>query len=403
MIRTIIISPDQQTGEDLEKTLGAFEVDVQVCRNVDHYPASDELMRVLRSHAPEVVFLSFENEDLATQIVRILETRAAGVQVVAIHSTCDARLLRESMRAGVREFLSEPFEQGAVAEALRNVQVLVLKRPPVFDEAHQILSFIPSKAGVGSTTLALNISSALARPGEGKEDKKVLLTDLDLNSGMLRFLLQLFPEYSLIDAVENVDNLDENIWPQVTTSRFHMDLLHSGRVNPNLRIEPEQVTKLLAFMRRNYDTLVFDHSGNLERYSLEVMQESKQIFLVCTPEIPSLHLAREKMTFLRTMGLDGRVFLLLNRVPKRSMFTVDQVEELVGAKVAYSFSNDYFAVNRATTQAECLAPDSVIGAQCADFVRNLGDLRGRSLAGGRGKRFLEFFTTQSQEELIAQD
>jgi pilus assembly protein CpaE len=297
------------------------------------------------------------------------------------------------MRAGVREFLSESFDQNAVAEALRNVQDLVQKRPPRFDEAHQILSFIPSKAGVGTTTLALNITAALARPG----DKRVLLTDLDLNSGMLRFLLQLFPEYSIIDAVENVENLDEVIWPQVTTSRFNMDLLHSGRVNPNLRIEPEQVSKLLTFVRRNYDSLVFDHSGNLERYSLEVMQESKQIFLVCTPEIPSLHLAREKMTFLKSLGLDSRVFLLLNRVPKRSMFTVDQVEELVGVKVAYSFSNDYYAVNRATTQAECLAPDSVIGAQCADFVRNLGDLRAHEKAAGGRRKFLEFFTTQSQE------
>ena len=152
------------------------------------------------------------------------------------------------MRTGVREFLSEPFEQSMVAETLRNVQLLISKRPPVFDEAHQILSFIPSKAGVGCTTLAMNIAAALARPNE----KRVLLTDLDLNSGMLRFLLQLFPEYSIIDAVENVENLDEVIWPQVTTSRFNMDLLHSGRVNPNLRIEPEQVSKLLTFVRRNY-------------------------------------------------------------------------------------------------------------------------------------------------------
>ena len=100
--------------------------------------------------------------------------------------------------------------------------------------------------------------------------------------------------------------------------------------------------------------------------------------------------------------LQGKVFLLLNRVPKRSMFTVDQVEELVGAKVAYSFSNDYFAVNRATTQAECLAPDSVIGAQCADFVRNLHDLHARPQVMEKGRKFLEFFTLQPPQ-LIPQD
>ena len=80
MIRTIIIGPDQQVAANLEKALRAFELDVQVCRNVDRYLPGEDLMRVLRSHAPEVVFLSFENADLATQIVQLLEQRAAGIQ-----------------------------------------------------------------------------------------------------------------------------------------------------------------------------------------------------------------------------------------------------------------------------------------------------------------------------------
>jgi phosphoribosylformylglycinamidine synthase len=48
-----------------------------------------------------------------------------------------------------------------------------------------------------------------------------------------------------------------------------------------------------------------DLSGNLERYSIEIMQDCKRIMLVCTPEIPSLHLAREKINFLKTLDLDS--------------------------------------------------------------------------------------------------
>ncbi len=388
MLRTIIISPERETADLLATTLGHFAPDVELFRVIHDYPAPLDLLRMLRACAPDVVFLSFENAALGAGTVRLLETQAPGLQVIGISKACDPNLLRESMRAGVREFLSDSFDVTSVADALRNVQALLQRKQPVYAAAEQILSFLPSKAGVGTTTLALNVSAALAR---GRENR-VLLTDLDLNSGMLRFLLQLYPEYSIVDAMENVNSLDETLWPQLITSRFGMDLLHAGRVNPNLRIEPSQVATLVAFMRRNYESLVFDMSGNLERYSLEVMQESRHIFMVCTPEIPSLHLAREKMSFLKTVGLDSRVRVLLNRVPKRSMFSVEQVEELVGARVAYSFSNDYYAVGRATTSAQCLAQDSVIGNQCTEFARMIPDLKpGAATQTPHNKKFLEFF------------
>jgi Flp pilus assembly CpaE family ATPase len=191
--------------------------------------------------------------------------------------------------------------------------------------------------------------------------------------------------------------MDENIWPQLVSKKFGLDVLHAGRVNPNLRIEPAQIQSMMNFIRRNYEALVFDVSGNLERYSLEAMQESKRVFLVCTPEIPSLHLAREKMGFLKTVGLDQRVSILLNRISKKPLFTPPQVEELVGAKVLYSFSNDYFAVSRATTGGECLDPESVIGKQCTEFASMLMERRPPEGTPERRKKFLEFFNVTAPQ------
>lgn len=387
MLRTIIISPDVGIADRLGETLTAFGDDIKICRTLEGYPSTIELSRTLRAHAPEVIFLSFENVPLALETVKFLETASAGLQIVAIHRICDANLLRETMRAGIREFLTEPFETSSVVESLRNVKALLDKKAPIYESTNQIVTFVPSKAGVGTTTLALNIAGAMARTKENS----VLLTDLDLNSGMLRFLLKLTNEYSIVDAVENAGEMDENIWPQLVSKRFGLDVLHAGRVNPNLRIDPSQIQAMMSFIRRNYQALVFDVSGNLERYSLEAMQESKRVFLVCTPEIPSLHLAREKMGFLKTVSLDTRVSILLNRVSKKPLFTPQQVEELVGAKVEYSFSNDYFAVSRATTGGQCLDPESVIGKQCEEFAATLMERRPPPAVPERRKKFLEFF------------
>src|ERR1700720_2907789 len=113
--------------------------------------------------------------------------------------------------------------------------------------------------------------------------------------------------------------MDESFIASMVARLDKLDVLHAGKLNPDFRVEPTQIRHLMEFMRRNYGALCFDLSGNLERYSLEIMHESKRIFLVCTPEIPSLHLAKEKYLSLIQLDLGDRVAVLLNRSQKRPL------------------------------------------------------------------------------------
>jgi pilus assembly protein CpaE len=370
---------------DLEQALTALG-EVTVSRVLHSYPSPMELVRTLRAHAPDVVFLSFDGVEKAQETVRFLEKEAEGVQIIGVHHTLDAGVLRESMRVGVREFVCYPFDRTSLVDSLRNAASVLERRPPGYEATTQIFSFLPSKAGVGTSTLALNVSQALSR----RANTKVLLSDFDLNSGMVRFLLRLTNEYSVLDAVEHSASMDEHLWPQLVTSRENLDVLHAGRINPSLRIEPTQIRNLVQFMRRNYQALCFDLSGNLERYALEIMQESKRVLLVCTPEIPSLHLAREKMQYLRGLDLDTRVGVVLSRVTKKPVFTVKQVEEILGVPVITTIPNDYLGVNRATAEASVVKPTTDLGKRFENFANELVASRLPQSADSK-KKFLEYF------------
>ena len=385
LLRSIIICPDAGLARQLEAAV-TIPGEIAIARTLDKYPTALDLARTLRAQAPEVVFLSFEAPDQAAEVIKYIESEADGVQIVAVHSVCDAKTLRDTMRAGVREFLAMPFEKASVMDALRNVKDLVQRRPPQHSLTNQIFAFFPSKAGVGASTLALNISAAMAR----KADGRVLLSDFDLNSGMLRFMLKLQNEYCVLDAMEHALQMDENLWPQLVTAKDKLDVLHAGKLNPNLRIEPGQIRHLTAFLRRNYSALAFDLSGNLERYSLEIMEECKRILLVCTPEIPSLHLAREKLTFFRQMDLDGRVAVVLNRCSRKPLFTKEQVEDVLGVPVLRTFGNDYMGVNRAVTNGHSVEPESELGRQFDQFAAELLE-RKQAPPPPAKRRFLEYF------------
>ena len=384
-MRSIIISPDHELGRRLTAALEATG-QVEVDRTLDHYPTAIELVRTLRALATDVVFINFESLKQGLETVQFLEADGSQRQIVGFQSHIDTAVLRETMRAGVREFLTEPFEPRAVLESVNSIKTLLQQRPTVNESTNQIFSFLPSKAGVGASTIAATVSGALAR----RPNTRVLLSDFDLSSGMLRFMLKLNNEYSVPDAISRVADIDENLWPQLVTPVAGMDVLHAGRLNPSYRIEPAQVANLLTFMRRTYQVLCFDLSGNLEKYSIELMQESKRILLVCTAEIPALHLAREKLAFLRDMGLSGRVSVVLNRMRKNPLFSRAQVEELLGQPVVRVFPNDYLAVNHAVEEGKLLDAGTELGQSFAEFAAQLMDQPDVKQAAAK-RRFLDFF------------
>jgi pilus assembly protein CpaE len=384
LFQSIVISPDQALGNRLVSSLQDAG-NVAIAKHLDTYPTAVELARILRAHAAEIIFLSFESLADAVEIARQSETEAMHVQIVGFHKDMDPQILHESMRAGVREFLIDPFPRKAVMESLLHVKTLLDKRPVEYATTNQIFTFLPSKAGTGTSTIAANTAGALAR----RPDMRVLLADFDMSSGMLRFMLKLGNEYSVSDAMEHADNMDENLWPQLVTAVEGMDVLHAGPINPNLRIEPKKIRNLVAFMRRHYGALCFDLSGNLEKYSLELMAESKRILLVCTPEIPSLHLAREKLAFLRHMDLDRRVSVVLTRLQKKSTFTEKDVTELVEAPVLRTFPNDYPTIQRSLETGTLVPKSSELGKSFEEFAGVLAEQRAPTKTTYKHK-FLEF-------------
>lgn len=386
MLRGVIICPNRElltlTGNALEPIGG-----LTLLRPFDHYPTPVQLSRFLRAQGPDLVFVSVESLKEAIATNAELEKCSPGIQIIAIGRTSEPQVLLEIMRSGVREFLTPPFDRTLLLDALRRVQEVLEKKPVSVESTDLLYSFLPSKAGVGTSTLALNTSIALSKI----EKTRTFLGDFDLSSGMIRFMLKLENTYSVIDAAERSEDIDEQFWPQLVTPVGSLDILHAGRMNPNFRMEPAQMRNLLQFIRRNYRVICADLSGNLERYSTELMHESKRIFLVCTPEIPSLHLAKEKYQYLQSLGLGERVSVLLNRCHKRPVISASQIENLLGLPIQMTFPNDYQGVTRALSDGRPIDLASELGRQCNALAESMLNYKTESV-GEPKKRFIEFFS-----------
>jgi pilus assembly protein CpaE len=270
---------------------------------------------------------------------------------------------------GIREYIAPPFEADALAEVLIRLRDAALKNPLSVQRSNFVYSFLPSKPGSGTTTLATNVAVAMAR----QADTNVLLSDLDLNSGLIRFMLKLENDYTILDAARHSSAIDESLWPQLVCERGNLDVLITGRITTGVRLEAAEIRALIDFGRKNYSALCFDLSGNMEKYANEVMLESKKVFIVCTPEIPSLHLAREKTQYLQDQGIGDRISFILNRHSKTDLLQIEQIENVLGAPVYATFSNDYRGVNQALAEGREIAIHSELGRQIEKFSYRLLD------------------------------
>jgi pilus assembly protein CpaE len=396
MLRGAIISPNVKLAELLTTSLKEVG-GVDVVRSLDHYPDETELPRFLRGSAPQVVFLSLEDMALVANLAKAIEASVPGTQMIAIHRQVDSHLLLEVMRVGVREFLAAPFDRQQVCDVLIRAADALDKCPPVMEATDRIYAFLPSKQGVGATTLAVNFAGALSR----RPDNNALLVDFDLSSGLVGFMLKLDRGHSVVDAAENYSRMDETLWPQMVSSLGRLDVLQAGQMNPSFRIEPSQVRGILDYARRNYKAICADLSGNMERYSVEVLHEATRIFLVCTSEIPSLHLARGKLNFLRSLDLECKVDVLVNRAQKRSSIPLSEIEQLLGRKVLMAFPNDYNGVHSALTAGTFVQKNSELGKAFDNLANVLLD--GGTQKNVQPRRFVEYFSVNPARYLVHQE
>lgn len=365
-LRTMLICRDPDLRRQLREVLSELEELAEISADLPDYPSSLEFSRLLRAHSPQALFLSFERPELARKILQFLEAETRDTPVIGIHRECGTEMLRACMRLGVREFLTAPFRFEAALAALRSVASMIAEAPPAIGATDHIYSFLPAKPGVGATTLAMNAAVALMR----RQEQPVLLADLDLNCGMLRFLLKL-GGHCVLDAINHAPRMDEDLWQQLTAYWDGVDVLHSGSLDPQVEVDLTSLTALTNHARHRYGSVVFDLSGSLERHSIQVMQDSKRVLLVTTPEPAALVMAKEKLQYMSYWGLQSRVGVLLNRVDQQLGVPPERVENLLGVPILRTFSNHYNTVCKAIESGSCVPPKSALGREFAGLAKLL--------------------------------
>lgn len=391
MLRALLISQRAEHRAGLDALCRQTSL-AQVIETFHEYPQLESLKRFTRTHSPQLIFLDLVSEpETALTLARGIREAMPGLSLAGLLEDPEPRRLMQAMRDGIAELLFPPFPEDLFRESIARLEEQVRHAQPDRAASELVYSFLPAKAGDGCSVVAANAALALSR----LPDAEVLLADLDLFAGTSRFLLKLQNSFSTFDALERItdlDGLDGMVWSDIVTQTGPLQVLGSGEIRKPLDLLPARARTLIDFTRRRYRAVCLDLSGMLDELAVEAIQESRRAFLVVAPELASVYLAREKLRYLRTLGLDDRLGIILNRWYKDAPINMAGVEEVLGLPIQYTLPEDRASVHAAVLSGGPIAPGCALGKEFTKMAFTLSDAKTLNKAAAPVKRMVDYFT-----------
>ncbi len=345
-MRAVSIYPDPQGRLELEQALSQRH-DVTLCRSFGAFPDSETLSRSLRAWAPTVLFLDITHP-AAEAVNALVNAEFPEIRQVAIHPSQLPEIFRRVLQMGMRELVNPPFKASLFDPAIDRLLVDLEKNPPQQSSKCRVSAFMPAKAGVGKTTIAAHAAWAMAENPEAR----VLLMDFDRHSGITAFQFNVHPDYTIHDALTNSVDLDEDSWRRLVKHSGNVDLLLSRPGELSDSHTDRYVAPLVRYAQRTDTVVHIELPDTLVPHSVAALHHADLIFIVATPELPALRLAKLKADTLRRLELEGRTRLVMNRMSQRLGLSKSDIEEVVGMEVFATLPCDYAGVTGALQKAQ---------------------------------------------------
>ncbi|MBI2564821.1 AAA family ATPase [Candidatus Woesearchaeota archaeon] len=169
----------------------------------------------------------------------------------------------------------------------------------------KVIGIIALKGGVGKTSCAANLGSALSH----EFGQKVLLVDANFSAPNLAMHFGLFDyEGTIQDALMRKMPLQKTIHKYATNLHIVPASVEGKQITDHYRLK-----ECLAQVRDLYDLILIDASPNLHGDILSTMIASDELYVVTSPDYPTLSttIRAVKVAKQRNTPIKG---LILNKV-----------------------------------------------------------------------------------------
>lgn len=342
MSRILLLAVDPALASRIESFPDhqVASIDRDQFNGISELDGLSRLIGVDAEYVPDVVMFG-EGIPLGEtlSIAQALDSAFPDVELVLVAEP-DTELVLRAMRAGIRDVVPPNISQDdlkvllhrAVGNVSNRVKVREQVAAPEPVDRNRLIVVASPKGGVGKSTIAANMSVALARA----HPMEVVLVDLDLQFGDAATILNLKPKHTLADAFGSAAALDTLILKTFLTVHTAGFYVLCGAESPTVSdtVSAAQVKHLLVQLSAQFRYVVVDTGAGLDEMTLAALEESNEVVLVSSMDVASIRALRKEIDVLSELGLlPTSRHVALNFADRRSGLSVRDVEAVIGLPV----------------------------------------------------------------------
>lgn len=290
--------------------------------------ANQVLAHMQEHHDPVVVIGPSVDAAVATRITAAAAAADPLAGVIWLRRRVDTPTVLEAIRAGASDVVGESDLPTLVAAAARiNTRA---------NHAHQqsntagttrasITTVYASKGGCGKTSIATNLAALMA----GEFRHRVLLLDLDLESGDVQLIMSLQRGRSILDLISLENSLDSTSLAACLTPHQSGAYVLAAPRRPEeaAGVQPSLVAKILDVASTMFDQIIVDCPPYATEHVLAALDVADRLALMCTPDAASVKNTAIALEVLEELNFNGEISLVVNRAGDRVGITTSDVAE----------------------------------------------------------------------------
>jgi pilus assembly protein CpaE len=364
-IRSVIIENDPETTRMIN-LLGRRSGSLDVRWTAG---SMEEAAFIIRKFTPDMAIVEVNGNPAS--VVGPLAREFPNLYILALSATREPEYALETMRAGAHDLLCKPVVEVDLSIAIEKARKARLRMEPA-ERRGKIVTVFSNKGGNGTTTIAANLSDALATD----HGKRVVVVDLVMGQGDVTMFFNVNPTYTVLDLARNSGKADlEYIDSLIVRHASGVCILADPpRIEDTDKISAEQVRDMLATLRSTFDVVIVDTTHQFDEKTLAALEMSDTVLLVTLLNLPSLKNTQRSIELFARLGIfDDRVQLVLSRYLPNDEIPKESIEGILNCPVFYAIPNDYptvlSSINRGKLLSE-VAPEKEV----TDAFRKMAEL-----------------------------
>jgi pilus assembly protein CpaE len=338
VLRLAIVDPNDGTRESLKNMLLGMDI-IWLEAECSRYEFFSDV--VAQTHPDIGLIVLDANPDKAIDLVASVGESSPECAILVVSSSGDGNLILRAMRAGAKEFLTQPIRIEDLLNALGRISERRFGRSEHKSRGSQIIAVAGVAGGVGTTSIAVNLGCVLAR----KDSNTVALIDLDLCLGDADVQLDTIPDYTLVDVAQNVTRLDFALLKRSLTKHSSGLFLlpRPVQLQDASLISATDMQRVIGLMKASFSHLVLDLSKSYSPIDMIALEMATEILLVLQLDLPCLRNVVRLMSSLDEIGgISDKVRIVVNRVGLDSgQITFKKAQETIGRDIFWQLPNDY--------------------------------------------------------------